>query len=118
MNRLIADYFSINKSRCGSDFFRLGFFLLLAQLGLMIELPVTKHVSYPIYINIAMAVLLLIISATFVGAIGILDAFLRGTRLARGAGMTVDEYVRSEGYRLQGKTSLRRNDSKRRWLRK
>ena len=87
--------------------------LLIAQIGIMIKLPITNHVTFSLLTNVILSLLLMICAASFVGLIAALDALVRAKGLARNAGLTIGEYVNSDSYRLQGRERLKRTDKER-----
>jgi len=120
MLTIVRDYFFINRSKI-FRFFYIPYLLFLAgQIVLMIQKRmIQEQESYNnsmIAVGIVSAIFLAGAVGLFVFVFGILDACLKGFRLARDAGMSIREYVKSDDYRLHGKSGLKRTDKERKWL--
>jgi hypothetical protein len=114
--KVFSDYFRVNKAMWRRDFLRISLALLLILLGFAIRAPVTDQEAYSVPFIVERATILIIAAALFVGLIGTVDAWLKVSRLAREARMSIDRYVKSASYQLHGRESLRRTDKQRKWI--
>jgi len=115
MKKILRDYFSLNKSYYLQYWFILVFALLGLEVSALLRLPITKHVVFPLYVDLLLAGILVLLSVVIVIVFGLADALVRGRRLAREAGMRVDQYVVSEKYRLEGREKLKWEDKGPKW---
>ena len=116
MVTIIRDYFQINKSRIIRTFNVIYFIGLLGILVLVIQKKIANDIRSFIGVSIVSAVFWAAIVSAFITVVGVLDAYIKGRRLARQEHMSIGEYTSSEEYRQHGSEALRRTDQERKWL--
>jgi hypothetical protein len=89
---------------------------LIIQLGVVLHSNHNYRIQYFIIFELVVSIVLAIAVGFLLILLGTLDAYVRGTRLARNAGEAIGEYVKSEDYRQHGRESLKRIERERKWF--
>ena len=113
MIRILFDYFSVNGARIRKSFFIMYALLLVGQIVLMLQSHSQNGPRWLLTQSIMLTFLSAFVIGAFVVLVGIIDAILKGLRLARAANMRLTEYVKSDDYRQIGRNKLKRSDPER-----
>jgi hypothetical protein len=106
MGTILRDYFSLNRATMVRVFCFAYPFFLLGQTAVIVQ---KWHGDKPLmllFLGLFSVFGLALFIASFVLLIGVLDACVRGRRLAREARMSLKSYVTSDEYRVTGRQQL------------